>query len=107
MKKEKKNRYSPDELGEFEKIINGKLEKARTELNYIKESLSKRNDSGTDTTASTIKILEAPQNSINIYRSACGWVSPLSSLPKVTQHLIGRFLCNSGLFTIGELLFVT
>ncbi|MCZ6522082.1 MAG: TraR/DksA C4-type zinc finger protein [Bacteroidetes bacterium] len=58
MKKEKKNRYSPDELGEFEKIINGKLEKARTELNYIKESLSKRNDSGTDTTASTIKILE-------------------------------------------------
>jgi len=58
MKKEKKNRYSPDELGEFEKIINEKLEKAQTELNYIKESLSKRNDSGTDTTASTIKILE-------------------------------------------------
>lgn len=58
MKKEKKNRYSPDELGEFEKIINEKLEKAQTELNYIKESLSKSNDSGTDTTASTIKILE-------------------------------------------------
>ncbi len=58
MKKEQKNRYSPDELGEFEQIINGKLEKARTELNYIKESLSKSNDSGTDTTASTIKILE-------------------------------------------------
>jgi len=58
MKKEQKNRYSPDELGEFEQIINGKLEKARTELNYIKESLSKSNDSGTDDTASTIKILE-------------------------------------------------
>jgi len=58
MKKEQKNRYSPDELGEFEQIINGKLEKARTELNYIKESLSKSNDSGTDNTASTIKILE-------------------------------------------------
>ena len=58
MKKEQKNRYSPDELGEFEQIINGKLEKARTELNYIQESLSKSNDSGTDNTASTIKILE-------------------------------------------------
>ena len=43
---------------EFEQLINEKLEKAYTELNYIKESLSKSNDSGTDNTASTVKILE-------------------------------------------------
>jgi len=58
MKKRRKNRYSPDELKEFEQIIYGKLEKAQTVLNDIKESLSKSNDSGTDNTANTIKILE-------------------------------------------------
>ena len=57
MKKEKK-KYTAKELQEFENIINSKLDKARAELNYIKESLGRTNDSGTDSTASTIKILE-------------------------------------------------
>jgi len=57
MKKEKK-KYTAKELQEFEDIINSKLEKARTELNYIKESLGRTNDSGTDSTASTINMLE-------------------------------------------------
>ena len=57
MKKEKK-KYTAKELKEFEDIINSKLDKAHTELNYIKESLGRTNDSGTDSTASTIKILE-------------------------------------------------
>ncbi len=57
MKKEKKN-YTVKELKEFEEIINSKLDKATAELNYIKESLGRTNDSGTDSTDSTIKILE-------------------------------------------------
>ena len=57
-KKSAKNRYSDKELKEFEVLIQGKLETARNELNYIKETLSRSNDSGTDNTGSTLKVLE-------------------------------------------------
>lgn len=57
MKKAKKS-YSAVELKEFEDILNSKLEKARAELNYIKESLGRTHDSGTDSTSSGVKILE-------------------------------------------------
>jgi len=55
---EEKLRYSDEELKEFEQLIADKLEKARKELNYIKETLSRKNDSGTDNTAGTLKLLE-------------------------------------------------
>ncbi|ODS82503.1 MAG: molecular chaperone DnaK [Cytophagaceae bacterium SCN 52-12] len=55
---EERVRYSEEELKEFESIILEKLEGAKSELNYIKESLSKRNDTGTDNTAGTNKLLE-------------------------------------------------
>ena len=58
MEQEEKKRYSEEELKEFEKLISDKLDKARSELNYIKETLSRRNDSGTDNTAGTLKVLE-------------------------------------------------
>jgi len=58
MSSEEKKRYSPEELAEFEVIINDKLEKAMQELNYIKQTLSRSNDSGTDNTAGTSKPLE-------------------------------------------------
>ena len=58
MSKEEKTRYSGEELKEFEELINVKLEKARTELNYIKETLSRSNDSGTDNTSGNSKLLE-------------------------------------------------
>ena len=51
-------RYSEEELKEFQEIISRKLEQSRKELNYIKEALSKRNDSGTDNTSGTSKLLE-------------------------------------------------
>jgi RNA polymerase-binding transcription factor DksA len=51
-------RYSEEELKEFEELITQKLELARNELNYIKQALSKRNDSGTDNTSGTSKLLE-------------------------------------------------
>lgn len=58
MQQEEKKRYSEEELKEFEVLISEKLDKARSELNYIKETLSRRNDSGTDNTAGTLKVLE-------------------------------------------------
>ncbi len=51
-------RYSEEELKEFEELIAQKLEQSRKELNYIKQALSKRNDSGTDNTSGTSKLLE-------------------------------------------------
>jgi DnaK suppressor protein len=58
MSKEEKNKYSDEELQEFENLIMEKLDKAKKELNYIKESLSRSNDSGTDNTAGASKFLE-------------------------------------------------
>ena len=58
MSQEERKKYSEEELQEFETLITEKLEKAKTELTYIKESLSRRNDSGTDTTSGNTKVLE-------------------------------------------------
>ncbi len=55
---EEKKRYSEEELKEFEALILEKLEKARKEFNYIKETLSKHNENGTDSTFGTSKMLE-------------------------------------------------
>ncbi len=55
---EQKTRYSSEELKEFEVLITGKLEDIRAELNYIREALHKRNDTGTDTTAGSSKLME-------------------------------------------------
>lgn len=57
-KKEEKTRYTPEELVEFEQIINKKLEEARDELAYIKDSLTKRNDEGIDDNIGNAKLLE-------------------------------------------------
>lgn len=58
MSKEEKTRYSEEELKEFEALINEKLEQAHNELNYIKQSLTKSGDSGTDGTYGNVKTLE-------------------------------------------------
>ncbi len=58
MSQGEKTAYSREELKEFEDIILAKIASAREELNTLKESLSKKNDSGTDFTASTSKLLE-------------------------------------------------
>ncbi len=58
MSNEEKTAYSKDELKEFEEIILQKLALAKEELHSLKETLSKKNDSGTDHTSSTSKLLE-------------------------------------------------
>nr|MBI1232202.1 TraR/DksA family transcriptional regulator [Cytophagales bacterium] len=58
MSQEEKTSYSQEELKEFEDIIQEKLTLAKDELSQLKKTLSKSNDSGTDNTASTSKLLE-------------------------------------------------
>ncbi|ADB41612.1 TraR/DksA family transcriptional regulator [Spirosoma linguale] len=58
MVQDEKKRYSEEDLKEFEELISQKLDATRSELNYIKETLSKRNDSGTDNTSGNSKLLE-------------------------------------------------
>lgn len=55
---EVKHRYSDDDLREFEGLIVEKLDQARRELAFIKEALSRKNDTGTDNTSSSLKLME-------------------------------------------------
>ena len=53
-----KTRYSADELKEFEELILEKIEKAKSELNYIKSSLNKTSETGIGNSFGTVKTLE-------------------------------------------------
>jgi RNA polymerase-binding transcription factor DksA len=56
---EDKTRYSDEELKEFERLINKKLEKAKEEYKILKETLNRNNDEGTDATSGgNTKVLE-------------------------------------------------
>ena len=55
---EEKTRYSETELAEFEEIIIKKKAATKSEVNFIKETLSRKNDNGTDNTAVGSKTLE-------------------------------------------------
>lgn len=57
MSQEENVRYSDEELREFEELINEKLDKARTELKYIKETLTKTSKYTMDS-GSPVKMLE-------------------------------------------------
>lgn len=58
MNQVEKTAYAPEELKEFEGLILGKLAIAKEELASLKGTLSKKNDTGTDFTSSTSKLLE-------------------------------------------------
>lgn len=54
-----KSRYTDAELKEFEILIYGKLDKARSEFKILKETLNRNNDEGTDSTSGgNTKVLE-------------------------------------------------
>ncbi len=53
-----KQRYTEEELKEFEELLSQKLDKAHKELAYIKESLTRKNHQGTDNTSGNVKVLE-------------------------------------------------
>jgi len=54
----KYQRYSDEDLKEFEVMILGKLESSKAELAYIRETLSRKNDSGTESTAGSMQSLD-------------------------------------------------
>jgi len=57
-KKEESTRYSDKDLLEFETLILKKMANAQNELNILKESLNRSQDSGTGNTDVTSKVLE-------------------------------------------------
>ena len=58
MPKREKSKYTAKELKEFEKLILKKMNNAKSELDFIKESLLRKNLSGTDSTQGALKTLE-------------------------------------------------
>tara|TARA_B100000941_G_scaffold123458_1_gene87219 strand:+ start:847 stop:1230 length:384 start_codon:yes stop_codon:yes gene_type:complete len=58
MPKREKSKYTAKELKEFEKLILKKMDNAQSELDFIKESLLRKNLSGTDSTQGALKTLE-------------------------------------------------
>ena len=58
MPKKEKTKYTVKELKEFEKLILDKIKDAQGELDFIKESLLRKNLSGTDSTQGALKTLE-------------------------------------------------
>ena len=58
MPKKQKTKYTAKELKEFEKLIFDKIKDAQGELDFIKESLLRKNLSGTDSTQGALKTLE-------------------------------------------------
>lgn len=53
-----KDRYNDEELKEFEDLINSKLKEARVDLEGLRNSLSHKDDHGTDDTAPSFKMME-------------------------------------------------
>ena len=51
-----RQRYTDEELKEFEVLLSEKVDKARKELEYIKETLTRKNNQ--DGTLSSVKVLE-------------------------------------------------
>ncbi|MBW7868380.1 MAG: TraR/DksA C4-type zinc finger protein [Brumimicrobium sp.] len=57
-KEKEKTRYSDEELQEFREIIEQKIIEATEDLNILKNSLSLRDDHGTDDTGRTFNMME-------------------------------------------------
>lgn len=53
-----KTRYTDEELKEFEELINEKLDKAKTELNTLKASLTRESSDDSGDSFSSVKTLE-------------------------------------------------
>lgn len=53
-----KTRFSDEELAEFKEIITSKLKEAQEDLDLLKNSLSHKDDHGTDDTGRTFNMME-------------------------------------------------
>jgi DnaK suppressor protein len=58
LKQDPRSRYSDKELVEFKELIHKKLEEATRDYELLKNTLSHKDDHGTDDTSPTFKLLE-------------------------------------------------
>ncbi|HEY8404826.1 MAG TPA: TraR/DksA C4-type zinc finger protein [Flavobacteriales bacterium] len=58
-------RYSDEELKEFQELINEKLKQARADLEELRKSLSHESDNSTDDTSPTFKMMEDGSETMN------------------------------------------
>ena len=59
-----RTRYSDDELLEFRELINKKIEKARSELNYLQNSIKQTGEGNSDDSFGNNKVME--ENSLSV-----------------------------------------
>ena len=58
MTDKEKTRYSDTELDEFKAIIQAKLEEAKSDLELLNDTMSLKDNNGTDDTSPTFKLIE-------------------------------------------------
>jgi DnaK suppressor protein len=58
MADKEKTRYSDKELEEFKAIIHSKLSEAKTDLDLLNDTMSLKDNNGTDDTSPTFKLIE-------------------------------------------------
>jgi len=58
MEEKQKERYSDSELEEFKVLINNKLKEAKSDLEGLRNTLSYKDDHGTEDTAPSFKMME-------------------------------------------------
>ena len=63
--KQKKNRYSDEELAEFKAIIEKKLERAKKDYQLLKSTLSHEDSNDIEDTSPTFKVLEEGANTLS------------------------------------------
>jgi RNA polymerase-binding protein DksA len=64
-KKSTKNRYSDEELAEFKKLIEDKLERAKKDYQLLKSTLSHEDSNDIEDTSPTFKVLEEGANTLS------------------------------------------
>lgn len=85
-KKETKStgkRFSDRDLAMFEKLINKKIEEARSNLDQLKRSLSHEDDNSTEDTAPTFKMMEDGSETLTREETA----QQASRMEKFIRHL--------------------
>jgi len=63
--KQKKNRFSDEELQEFKQIIEKKLERAKKDYQLLKSTLSHEDSNDIEDTSPTFKVLEEGANTLS------------------------------------------
>ena len=92
MSKKTKNRYTDKELESFRKIINEKIEKAKTDLDLLKSAYMNDSNNGTDDTSPTFKSFEEGIVTVKLKGSCSGCPSSIMTLKQGVQNLLCHYI---------------